>query len=213
MRTSTLAAFALALGHHSQGEWVMFKGIRLAVYTAIFAFCSISMGGIEPASAATPDLRGLAYESLGTYTSQPGDTLAQFLERVRPTIRAFIDRTGFEACAEIAQTADGKGWGIVLGSSDSRIGCAVAVARVPVGMAPTGVTIHGHPTLRRLYPNPNDIVLLSAMGMDADAASIMREDPDHFSPGDYAGGPGYLATPTGLLYQDGHPGSAHVVQP
>lgn len=191
----------------------MFKHFLLAVQTAICVCSLVAVSGIEPASAATPDLRGLAYESLGTYTSQPGDTLAQFLERVRPTIRAFIDRTGYEACAEIAQTPDGKGFGIVLGSSDSRIGCAVAVARVPAGMTPTGVTIHGHPTLRRLYPNPNDVILLSAMGLDADASRIMREDPEHFSPGDYAGGPGYLATPTCLLYQDGHPGSAHVVQP
>lgn len=177
------------------------------------AILSIAAVFAAAAQARMVDVRGLAYQAIGTYISAPGETEVQFLERMRPLIRAFIDRTGYEACAEIGQGAGGKSWGIMLGSSNSRIGCAVAVRRVPDGMTPTGVTIHGHPELRRLYPNPNDIILLSAMGMDADADSIMRADPNHFSPGDFAGGPGYLATPTGLLYQDGKPGSEAKVTP
>ncbi|OOG64451.1 hypothetical protein B0E46_07300 [Rhodanobacter sp. B04] len=172
---------------------------------------SIAVMGIE--SAQAQDVRGLGYEALGTLTSKAGETETQFLDSIRAPIRAFIDRTGFEACAEIGQAPDGKSWGLILGSSHSHIGCAVVVGRVPSGMKPTGVTIHGHPALKRFSPNPNDKILLGAMGMDDyDILPLTRAAIDHFSPDDFAGGPGYLATPAGLLYQNGHPGSETVVK-
>lgn len=191
MRTSTLVAFALALG-----------------LAAGSAPATAQVAASETLNAMA--LHSMPYEAIGTYTSRPGETEIAFLERLRPLLRAFSDRTQFEACAEIARTPDGTAFGIVLGSSKSHLGCVVYPSRVPQGMQATGVTIHSHGGSKGFGMNRADR-LLTGTPDTGSYTWIGAQRLDHFSPTDYAGGPGYLATPTGLLYQDGSPGSEQAV--
>lgn len=195
----------------NDGEDLMYKCLLVAALSVVGALS-------VPANAQTAAnntinamaLHAMPYEALGTYTSTPGETEVQFLERMRPVLRAFSDSTQFEACAEIASTADGKSWGILLGSSKSHLGCVVYPGRVPAGMAATGVTIHSHGGSKGFGMNRADRLLTGTPDMGR-YVWIDAQRLDHFSPTDFAGGPGYLATPTGLLYQDGTPGSEQAV--
>lgn len=159
------------------------------------------MGSI--AEAGTPP----TYEHLGDYISAPGESLHTFLFRVRPDMRAFSEKTGFESCAAIAETTDGSTFGLVLGSSHGHMGCAVYTAKVPAGMTATGETIHSHGRDGVFRVNKSDRAMMSPE--DAGRLETSRRTTfagqclTRFSPTDYATGPGYLATPTGLIYQTG----------
>lgn len=160
-------------------------------------------------------LSHLPYRTLGTYLSLPGETELIFLERLRPVLRQFSDQTGLEACGEIAISAPGVSpaqWGIVLGSSTSHLGCAIYLDKLPAGLRATGVTIHSHGGHHSFTMNRADRLLAGASAASSQPFPVVYgQTLDHFSPTDYAGGPGYLATPHGLLYQSGTPGSETLV--
>jgi hypothetical protein len=154
----------------------------------------------------------LPYTTLGTMASTPGQSFDDFLGDVGRALRAFSDRTKFEACGELASTPDKSRYGIVITTNKSHLGCVIRIGLIPDGMAQLGVTIHSHGGQGRFDMNRVDMKLAGVY----DVASIMRipisgENLYHFSPTDYAGGPGYLATPDGVIYQDGTPGKYTVV--
>lgn len=175
----------------------------ITLKNALIGFLAVAMVG----PALAQDVSKLPYEHIADYQSQSGESLTVFLERVRPDMRAFSSKTGFESCGAIAQNADGSQFGLVLGSSDGHMGCAVYNDKVPAGMTSTGVTIHSHGRDGVFKVNKSDIAMMSPE--DAGRLATARrttfggQNLFHFSPTDYAGGPGYLATPTGLAYQDG----------
>lgn len=111
----------------------------LVVLVALF------LGGIGflPAQASDFDARTVPYEHVGDFTSHAGETLNDFLLRVGPSLRAFSDRTGFEACGVIAEGAAGS-FSIVVGSSGSHMACVNDPARVLAGYTSTGETMHSH---------------------------------------------------------------------
>lgn len=150
----------------------------------------------------------LPYEALGTFISQPGEDMTQFLIRVSPELRAFSNKTGYEACGVVAVDASGKQFGIVLGSTMSHLGCAAYASKVPAGMTASGKTLHDHAGGSFRMSRADKILT----GMDSvdHPVWINGEDIYHFSSTDFQGGPGYLATPDGLVYQDG-PGTARMV--
>lgn len=149
------------------------------------------------------------YQRLFEVVGEPGESMDTFAKRLGPSLRAYSDATGFEACGVIA--TDGERFGIVVGSNHSHIGCANFHSMVPRGMRDTGETIHSHGTVDRFSPNGNDRVL---QGQHFHGLPIVRsvrgQRLDAFSQMDYNGGPGYLATPTGVIHQRGHGTSRHV---
>jgi hypothetical protein len=151
------------------------------------------------------DASSLPYVHLEDYISQPGETKIQFLRRVGVELRRYADRTTYEACGTIA--SDGQRWGIVIGTSDSHIGCIVHSSKVPSGMVSTGESIHTHGRKNfTFHITEVDAFFAGA----ADGMRMQSGDVYHFSATDY-GAPGYLATPDGLRYEDGHPGSEREV--
>lgn len=160
-----------------------------------------SVAGSIPAFGVELDAARLPYEHIADATSQPGESEQAFLLRIAPQLRAFSDKTGFEACGVIA--SDGRGaFGVVLGSSLSHLACVNDHSRVPAGMTDTGETIHSHGRQGAFNMSKAD-KLLRGIEPGPDLVPVHGQDLGHFSRADYAGGAGYLATPDGLMYQHG----------
>ncbi len=156
-------------------------------------------------------LERLPYTALGIRFSEPGATMDAFAIELQPILWAFAARTHEEPCGEIA--VGGGRFGIVLGSNDSHLACAIDADRVPPGMHATGVTIHAHGGAGSFYMNRADMVF---SGIRTDGTQpwirVAGENVEHFSPTDFAGGPGYLATPTGVIFQNGSDAVRSLVQ-
>lgn len=178
------------------------------VKALVFAVVVVGLGSIsaKAADAASPwavQVAARSWQHIEDFSSAPGETKEAFLTRIAPALRAYSDKTGFEACGAIG--TDGKGaFAVVLGSSRSHIACVSYHNRVAAGMVSTGETIHSHGTTGSFNFNRVDKALYG----DGEKVGIIlmpahSQVLDRFSPTDLAGGPGYLATPTGLIYQAG----------
>lgn len=154
----------------------------------------------------------LTYELLVTDRSLPGETLQMFLLRLAGPMRQWSAQSGMELCAPIGRDPSTGVYGVVLGTNRSHIGCTVVPDQVPSGMRATGESIHTHGNDRSVQLNHADQVLLGKAAV-ADHRLLRGRNLDHFSDTDRHGGPGYLVTPTGLLYQDGHGGPEELVSP
>ena len=154
----------------------------------------------------------MPYKHIGDFNSNLGEGEVAFLERVRPILRAFSDKTGFEACAAIAKDKSGTHFGVILGSTESHLGCAIYPAKVPDGMTYTGVSIHSHGGTRSFNMSKADKILMGFNPENINLIPVHGQDLYHFSPTDYKSGPGYLATPTGLIFQNGTVESESVIQ-
>jgi hypothetical protein len=160
-------------------------------------------------------LRGMGvvdYEFVFEAVSEPGESMDAFAARIGPQLREFSDRTGYEACGVIA--TDGQRFGAVIGSNRSHVACANFSAKVPAGMRATEETIHSHGRERGFNANRNDLTLQGQffhgqVGLKGVAGQNVRE----FSQMDYEGGPGYLATPKGVIHQRGRGTSRAVATP
>jgi hypothetical protein len=151
--------------------------------------------------AGRVDVSGLPYEHVADLSSTPSESKNAFLLRIAPQLRAYSDRTGFEACGFIATDGQGR-FSVVLGSSLSHIGCANDPQRRMSGTISTGETIHSHgrPGLR-VRLNAADVLM---MGNPSNPPHYVGgSDLSHFSDADFAVPGGYLATPTGLIHQAG----------
>lgn len=170
------------------------------------------------AAARTMTAAELPYEHVSDQVSQPGETKQAFLLRMAPVLREWANQTGMEACAEIGASDDGR-YGLVVGTNHSHLGCVIDPNRVLPGMHATNETIHTHGRGNAFSPNAADMVMMDAQtAQRVDAVRAMRrpllggQTLNRFSAADYASGPGYLATPTGLIYQHGE-GTDQVITP
>lgn len=168
---------------------------------------SVAMAAI---STVSPEPIGrLSYEALFEASSEPGESLDAFAQRLGPELVAFSDRTGFEACAVLA--TDGTRFGAVVGTNHSHVACANFSRFIPEGMTSTGQTIHSHGNGAAKLNNSDR----RFMGLAMDARSraqtpaVYGQNRHAFSEQDLSGRAGYLATPDGLLHHDGN----HQVRP
>jgi hypothetical protein len=166
----------------------------------------VAVAGLAFVSTSTPAAaRGLAslpYTELGVYTSQPGESLDAFVLRIRPILVDYSKSTGFEACGVIAASADKTQYGVVLGSSGSRLGCVNYPSKVPAGMEYVGITYHSHGSDRPYRMNRADKILSGREDEDG-PIRIGGDNLYGFSQQDYMSGAGFLATPKGVRFQDG----------
>lgn len=150
-----------------------------------------------------PRIGRLEYQRLFEVVSDRGESLDDFALRVGPRLRAFSDETGFEACGVLA--TDGVRFGIVVGSSRSHVACVNFGSKVPEGMTNTGQTIHSHGKPGRRRANAADLKLMGRGEMRLDRGGMMSgQSLTAFSDMDFAGGPGYLAIPGGVIHQNGN---------
>jgi len=97
------------------------------IKTLIFAAITLVFTSF-PAFAATPQVH-----QLRTMTSAPGQSKVAFLVDVAHWMRSWSDKTGFEACGEIA--TDGSRYGVVITTSKSHFGCAIDNTLLPATYA------------------------------------------------------------------------------
>lgn len=174
-------------------------------------FSSLIWAGNSPVGrSGMVDTQGLPYVHIADYYSNPGESKNDFLLRIGPKLRAYSDKTGFEACGVIATNQQGQ-FAVVLGSSLSHIGCVNDTTRIPHGMTSTNETIHSHGRNGlRIMATQSDWIL---MGNPFNPPHYVGGfDLSHFSDQDFEH-PGYLATPTGVLYQDGSASSVQQLKP
>lgn len=165
-----------------------------------------------------PGIGRLAYVEVFQELSAPGESLDAFALRVGPRLRAYSDETGFEACGAFAKDESGR-WGIVVGSNQSHIACAVLRNKVPAGMRAVVESIHSHGVNRAVRANKSDLALMGQAlakngGVGRAAVYVNGQTLDAFSQADLHASPGYLAIPGGrVLFQAGTPGSIREIAP
>src|SRR5690625_3120943 len=119
------------------------------IKTLIFAAITLVFTSF-PAFAATPQVH-----QLRTMTSQPGQSKVAFLVDVAHWMRAWSDKTGFEACGWLSRDRDGR-YGIVITTFGAHVGCRLDDAAIPTGMHSIKVTIHSHLRAGGSYTNTRD---------------------------------------------------------
>jgi len=145
--------------------------------------------------------------AVSVVTSEPGESLKQFLmNQVRPALRGFTDKTDLEGCGEVAFNSATKQYSVMLFSSKSHLACVVDSNKVEAGFSALNVSIHSHGFPSPFTVNRADRVFT---GLENDSRPLMigGENDEHFSATDYAGGAGFLATPTTVRFQNGSAGS------
>lgn len=194
-------------GATRKGEWRMFKRIRLrlAIWTAICVFSSIVGMGIEPASAHLPE-HTVSAGLIGTYTSQPGETLAAFVQRVGIVLWAWTKNTGREGCGPIARLPSGL-YVIQLTTEQAQTTCIIATDP-PAGSDAVliGESLHSHPPVANgvIRLTRHDRLVFRQIGDWSRAnAYVVDAEPCGFSDTDVAGGAGYLVACGELWHQHG----------
>lgn len=187
------------------------KGLKVLAVLALLAVAVPAMAA-KVERVQLSELGTVDYLRLFEATSEEGESLDAFAVRIAPQLVAFSDETGYEACGMLARQGDR--FGVVVGTNQSHVACASFSSKVPNGMASLGESIHSHGNgAARL--NRNDLRFL---GLAEDPRShrthgmVYGQDRAQFSERDLDAGPGYLATPTGVLYQKGR-GQIRTVAP
>lgn len=184
---------------------LLISGLTLAAWP----WCAAHAAGatptvVEPVSsdhaAAVPS------ERMAEMVSAPGEGEFNFMKRVGQRLTAYAQQENVEFCARLAtryvpQSTDSGYllYGVVITTNHSHLVC-VEQDQVPEGFTVTTKTIHNHGLTPRFRVNAADLALT---GRQFHRNQVVGERvQDQFSPQDLLE-PGYLATPTGLLYQDG----------
>ena len=155
--------------------------------------------------------RQVSVVKLETLIAAPNESDEQFLLRAGLTFRDFTSASGFEACAQLCHSPEGLA-GLLITTNSSHIGCAV-VDRCPLGMLPSGLTIHSHPQQPNYLVNEADRVFLAARHPEQAIGKRSRRTVSiqaGFSFYDYQWGPGYLVDGNLLRYQEG-PKSTRII--
>ncbi len=131
----------------------------------------------------------------------PGEDRTGFLKRVGRVLADHSDRTGHEACGQVCQNRDSSRFAVQVVTNDAHIMCAMWTT-CPEGYMPTGTNIHSHcPAKRVLRANAADMAMSANRYKLGDRLKPCVDD--RFSAMDFDAGPGYLATPSRLLFQEG----------
>ena len=157
-------------------------------------------------------MRADIYTTYQSHESAVGQSLDDFMLQVAPDLAQITADTGFEACAAIGQNEEGR-YGVTITSSQSQMACILRPEIIPVGFAPTKLSIHSHPdsTSPKREMTTMDKQLTQAMGrrplVRSEEASRRNfgkaRRTTNFSKDDIENGPGYLVTGDKVLFQEG----------
>lgn len=148
---------------------------------------------------------------LGQITSGHGKDKEVFLKEVGLSLRAYTDKTKYEACSLIFKKGDQ--WMVYIVSEHSQFAC-ISFNPNFEGWQSMQESIHTHPL--SMYPNPTkgDCAfrpkLCENRSLGEFNSVAKKDDPYKFSNTDTKGIAGYLVTPNGLIYHDAH--SDHVTK-
>lgn len=139
---------------------------------------------------------------LPDYVSEENESLDDFVLRIAPVLASYTNDTKWEVCSPIGQSEDGR-FAVSLISSKASLGCIVYLENLPSGFTYMQLSVHSHPNEKSITPTQMDLNIASFHGRKINQRRV-RSQPEGFSPDDFAAGPGYLVTPTQVLFQEGH---------
>lgn len=159
---------------------------------------------VEPVTGAAA--QAIPFTTITQMQSVKGEGEVNFLKRVGQTMTAYSKEKHVEVCARVAEksvdeTADSGYtlYGAVITTNGSNVVC-VEQNVAPEGFALTAKTIHNHGYTRMFRVNNVDAEITQGQFLPG---KLMGERvQNRFSPQDLKEA-GYLATPDGLLFQDG----------
>lgn len=163
---------------------ITFREVAHAVLMG--AILGLVLAWLSPAHAAVNNTP----QPLTKYYSEEGESKRDFILRIAPELRAWTLANKAEQCGWIA--TDGKRFGVVMMTIHSQIMCLANSH--PMEMTKTGELIHTHPRGGTYKLGRSDQIRMGGVTM----YTIL---PESFSQGDIDAGPGYLVTPTTVLYQ------------
>lgn len=176
--------------------------VLLAVAVAVAIWWLFLRPGIVYRGPPIPVGAGTVPErELVLMENMPGEDRTGFLKRVGRVLADHSDRTGHEACGQVCQNRDSSRFAVQVVTNDAHIMCAMWTT-CPEGYMPTGTNIHSHcPAKRVLRANAADMAMSANRYKLGDRLKPCVDD--RFSAMDFDAGPGYLATPARLLFQEG----------
>lgn len=186
----------------------MIRSVLLALYLVAGPAQAHNHGPVE--HVRVEKLGTLPYQYLFDANSNPEESLDSFVLRIAPELRAYSERTGFEACGAIAKTTEGT-YSIIVGTNHSHIGCAVLHDKIAPDAIFTRQAIHSHGTDKPVRPTKADLVffgpMLSKYGIGPNTrrplTKIGGQGANDFSETDLKGLDGYLAGETRVLHHVG----------
>jgi hypothetical protein len=140
----------------------------------------------------------LKRHKVASYKSNAKEGKIPFLKRVGREIRAYADKTKFEACGDICVDASGT-YMVDVVTIRSHVGCGTSGVCAS-GFSNTDETIHGHGTDSSFRVNQVDAIVNTYL---REKSRVTGQDLNKFSEQDFRSGPGFLATDSGLIYQSG----------
>lgn len=144
--------------------------------------------------------QGWQRQHLGDYTSEPGESLVDFMRRTGQVLHEFTRDSGNEACGAVA--SDGQRFSVSLYTDGVPHGCAIHTSEVLEGFEFAGETLHSHPWQKILTMTPAARAWSRFHGDGHNGATTLRNDgAGGFSRADYASGPGWLVAKGQLLHQ------------
>lgn len=182
--------------------------IKTILMTAVLSMVAMNVFAASVSHTISAfNLSHVPVEAVSNLTSAAGQNLKDFLlNDVRPALRAFTDKTDLEGCGELAYNSATKQFSVELFSSKSHLACVVYPGKVENGFVALNVSVHSHGHEAPFAMNRVDRVF-TGMTLDNRPLMIGGENNEHFSATDFAGGAGFLATPTTVRFQNGVAGS------
>ena len=166
-------------------------------YVSYLLMIVLMFGALPAAAEFKP-----TFTYLPTQTSQPGETLDDFALRTAHVLADFTKDKGWEVCAVIGQNAEGL-YAYSPTSMGASMACPLLEGALPDGFLSTGVSIHSHPTGKRLIPSEADLLLAQYHKRYLDPKGVKNGGGGGFSPEDFKAGPGYLVIGEKVLHQAG----------
>lgn len=161
----------------------------------------ILVGGVLGLAALTP-MRDHAPNVVDVIVSNDGEALPAFLARVGQRMSQLSEFQGWEYCGEVA--TDGKAYGVDITTTGAHVACIIDPSAVPSGMHDSGETIHNHGNGKPFAMNATDLGIGQVPEWAKQRGKLIHgENLYQFSQRDFASGPGYLATPLGVIHQSG----------
>lgn len=151
--------------------------------------------------------KAIPFTKVAEMISRQGEGEVNFLKRVGQRMTDFSKGERVEICGQVAEkyvaTSDDAGYmltGVVLVTNHSNIACVEHLDVVPEGFVATARTIHNHGYTPMFRVNAVDVSITNGQFTQNTLRGVRVQN--RFSAQDLTES-GYLATKTGLLYQDG----------
>ena len=167
----------------------MFRWMVVVSFAWIIAGCATAPLAPQPAP----------WQHVGTYHSQPHQTLEEFVSSIAYVLADHTKRTRHEVCGMLGENNNNQ-FAITLGTSQSQIGCQIRRSHIPEGFVSLEQTVHSHPPAGQKHLTSNDLYWSVHTNQPNRFTFHLKEGP---SSKDRQLGPGWLVNPNEVVFFQG----------